>query len=311
MIQFIRRYICLRVKIENMYDLSPRIVVKYSGLEEGRIRTNSGELCSKEFEDEYQVEISYPENRNECTRNENVEPDITAVSLESPDINNPISMERQYNVLVLGERGTGKTSFIHALKEFILKKPQTFSESYYSPTTCIMHDFIPETNANKIYVDSIFTNTENGKYCEDVSNFIIYPHYHKMDKYYLLRDADIIRSNTQSDREIGEIMVVEIPSTTKELPNGFVDCFDKIIIMGDYNDNNSLRSIRYWAEFIDAPRSKTIVCVNKCDVNPIDDLNGELRKRKAYILKYFADRCDLEFMSIKTGANVGFLYKYM
>ena len=197
------------------------------------------------------------------------------------------------------------------MKEYISNKPQTFSESYYSPTTCIVHDFIPETNANNISVDSIFTNTENGKYCEDVSNFIIYPHYNKMDKYYLLRDADIIRSNVQSDRVIGEIMVVEIPSVTKELPKGFVDCFDKIIIMGDYNDNNSLRSVRYWAEFIDAPRSKMIVCVNKCDVTPIDDLNGELRKRKAMILKYFADRCDLEFMSIKTGANVGFLYKYM
>jgi GTPase SAR1 family protein len=288
MIEFIKKYICLRNKIENMYDLSPRIV-----------------------EDEYQVEITYPENRNECTRNECVEPDITTVSIESPDTTNPISMERQYNVLVLGERGTGKTSFIHAMKEYISNKPQTFSESYYSPTTCIVHDFIPETNANNISVDSIFTNTENGKYCEDVSNFIIYPHYNKMDKYYLLRDADIIRSNVQSDRVIGEIMVVEIPSVTKELPKGFVDCFDKIIIMGDYNDNNSLRSVRYWAEFIDAPRSKMIVCVNKCDVTPIDDLNGELRKRKAMILKYFADRCDLEFMSIKTGANVGFLYKYM
>jgi len=288
MIEFIKRYICLRNKIENMYDLSPRIV-----------------------EDAYQVEITYPENRNECTINECVEPDITTVSIESPDTTNPISMERQYNVLVLGERGTGKTSFIHALKEYISNKPPTFSESYYSPTTCIVHDFIPETNANNISVDSIFTNTENGKYCEDVSNFIIYPHYNKMDKYYLLRDADIIRSNVQSDRIIGEIMVVEIPSVTKELPKGFVDCFDKIIIMGDYNDNNSLRSVRYWAEFIDAPRSKMIVCVNKCDVTPIDDLNGELRKRKAMILKYFADRCDLEFMSIKTGANVGFLYKYM
>jgi GTPase SAR1 family protein len=258
--------------------------------------------------------------------------DIDYTILEEIDHMDP--NKQQYTVLVLGERGVGKTSFIRALKEYVSTRstesshrhiqtqtrriqqfagqvqPRIFSELNYYPTENIFAEYIPKTYANSLYIESIFENIEKGRYSPEVSRFIMNPHFDKLDKYYLLEDFDMISSGLQIDREVGEIMITEFSSTTREFPSNFADHFDKIIIMGEYSDITTLRSIQYWVELIKAPKSKTIVCVNKCDVPPISIAN-DFQSRKAKILKHYSDQCELEFMSVKTGANIGFLYKYI
>jgi len=217
---------------------------------------------------------------------------------------------RQYTVLVLGERGVGKTSFIRALKEYITNQPQTFSESHYSPTKTTFTEYIPRTNTKSLNIESILANIEKGGFCREVSRFIMNPHFDGIRKYNLLDDMDIIQNSLHLDREVGEIMITEFSSTTKIFPHNFADCFDRIIIMGEYSDITTLRSIQYWVELVKAQRNKTIVCVNKCDLQPIS-IENDFHSRKAKALKHFSDQCALEFISVKNCANIGFLYKYI
>lgn len=213
-------------------------------------------------------------------------------------------------VLVLGSKCVGKTSFIRALKEYISGKPQTFSESEYIPTKNIFIDHIPGTNTSNLDTSSVLNNCHNGKYCKPIAEFIINRHYDKDEKFFLMEKADVLYGNIPENKDVGEIMMCELSSKCDELPDDFQSEFDKIIIMCDYHDIGSMRSVQTWAELIKAPTRKIIVCINMCDAPPISYAN-DFQYRKALVLKHYADQCKLEFISVKTGANIGFLYKYV
>jgi len=216
----------------------------------------------------------------------------------------------KYKVLVLGEKGVGKTTFIRALKENIAIKKTSFSESVYIPTNTEFNEFIPETNTGLMIFDSVVEHTINKKYSKEVANFIIRPHLDKEDEFFLIEKKYMVQYNHLQKRDIGEIEITEMPSMNRRFPPDFHHQFDKIIIMGDYHDITTLRSIQYWAELVKTPASKLIVCVNKCDISPRSFVN-DFQLRKAQILRHFFDKCELEFISVKTGANLMFLYKYL
>jgi len=214
------------------------------------------------------------------------------------------------NVLVLGSAGVGKTSFIRALKQYIAGEPQTFSESIYTPTKYMYTEQIPAVNTRELDKLSVLNNCENGKYCKPIAKFIVDRHYHKNEKFFLLTTDELLYGNIPENREVGEITICEFASQYKEFVPDFETLFEKIIIMCDYHDIGSIRSVQLWAELIKAPTSKIIVCVNMCDASPNADDN-DFQKRKAQILKHYSEQCKLEFISVKTGANIGFLYKYL
>lgn len=217
---------------------------------------------------------------------------------------------KEYKVLVLGEAGVGKTAFINALKENIAIKKSSFSESVYIPTKTEFTEIIPETNTELIIFDSVVENSINKKYSKEVANFMIRPHFHKEEEFFLMEKKYMGQFNRLQKRNIGEIEITEMPSTNRSFPQQFHYQFDKIIIMGNYHDITTLRSIQFWAELVKTPASKLIVCVNKCDISP-NDLENDFQSRKAKILRHFFDKCSLEFISVKTGANLMFLYKYL
>jgi GTPase SAR1 family protein len=218
--------------------------------------------------------------------------------------------QRQYKILVLGEAGVGKTSFIRALKEHIAFQRHSFLESEYHPTKSKFTEKIPETNTNSILCDSVLNHIENGRYNHEVARFIMKPHVYKEEEFFLIDRSDRIQTNIPASCNIGELEIVEMPSTTRSFPPNFEYQFDKIIIMCDYHDITTIRSIQYWVETIKTPASKLIVCVNMCDSPPISVAN-DFRSRKATILRHFFENCKLEFISVKTGANLAFLYKHL
>ena len=217
---------------------------------------------------------------------------------------------KKSNVLVLGNAGVGKTSFIRALKEYIAGNTQTFSESEYKPTKYIFMDHIPETNTSKLDKLSILNNCGLGKYSKRVAEFIMKSHPDKENPFFLLRKNDILYANIPDDKDVGEITMCELSSDNQDFPPDFQSEFDKVILMCDYHDIGSMRSIQFWAELIKAPTSKIIVCVNMCDISP-KDYENDFQDRKAQILRHYAEQCKLEFISVKTGANIGFLYKHI
>ena len=217
---------------------------------------------------------------------------------------------KEYNVLVLGEAGVGKTAFINALKENIAIKKPSFSESVYIPTKREFTEIIPETDAGLIIFDSVVENAINKKYDKEIANFMIRSHFDKDSEFFLMEKKYMGKYNHLQKRDIGEIEITEIPSTTRRFPPDFHHQFDKIIIMGDYHDITTLRGIQYWAELVKTPASKLIVCVNKCDISP-HSIVDDFQTRKAHILRHFFEKCALEFVSVKTGANLMFLYKYL
>lgn len=244
---------------------------------------------------------------------------------------------KEYKVLILGEAGVGKTAFINALKENVAIKKSSFSESVYVPTFSFalpvvvapenfppptpsgtaditrkreFTEIIPETDAGLMIFDSVVENTINKKYNKEVANFMIRPHFHKEEQFFLMERKQMGQCNNLCKREIGKIEITEITEIPPTSRSDFHHQFDKIIIMGDYHDITTLRSIQFWAELVKAPARKIIACVNKCDISPNDPAN-DLQSRKANILRHYFDNYNLEFISVKTGANLLFLYKYL
>jgi GTPase SAR1 family protein len=218
--------------------------------------------------------------------------------------------QHQYKILVLGEACVGKTKFIKALKEHIAFQTPSFSESEYIPTKYKFSEKIPETNTNSIICDSLMNYVENGMYNDEVARFIMKPHVYNNERFFLINKLDLFQTNILIDRNMGEIEIVEMPSTTRSVPPNFEYQFDKIIIMGDYHDITTLRSIQYWIELVKTQASKLIICINNCDKSPISFVD-DLQSRKAKILRHFFENYKLEFISVKTGANLAFLYKHL
>jgi len=217
---------------------------------------------------------------------------------------------KKSKVLVLGSACVGKTAFIRALKEYIAGQTQSLSETKYTPTKSIFIDHIPETNTSLLDNSSILNNCEKGKYDKHIAEFIIQRHNHKNDTFLLLDANDMLYGNIPEQKDVGEITICELSSTCGEIPAGFESEFDKVIIMCNYHDITTMRSVQNWAEKIKAPVRKIIVCINMCDVPP-KNYEDDFRERKAQILRHYSEQCKLEFISVKTGANIGFLYKYI
>ena len=245
-----------------------------------------------------------------CSEHKDILKTIDTKMFEKFDFISDDEEPKEYKVLVLGEAGVGKTAFINALKENIAIKKSSFSESVYIPTKREFTEIIPETDVGLMIFDSVVEHAINKKYDKEVANFMIRPHFHKEEEFFLMEKKCMGQYNHLRKSDIGKIEITEIPSTIRRLPPDFHHQFDKIIIMGDYHDITSLRSIQFWGELVKAPPRKVIVCVNKCDISP-NDLVNDFQSRKAHILRHFFEKCALEFISVKTGANLLFLYKYL
>jgi GTPase SAR1 family protein len=217
---------------------------------------------------------------------------------------------KKYKILVLGETGVGKTAFIKALKEHISFQIPSFSETEYTTTKTKHTEFIEETNTNSIVCDSLFNFVQREMFDKYVAMFIMKSHFYNEESFFLIKKTDMIQSNILPDRNIGEIEMVEMPFNTRKINPNFVQKFDKIIIMGNYHDITTLRSIQYWIELVKLPANKIIICVNKCDLSPISTTN-DFQPRKAKVLKHFFENYNLEFISVKTCANLTFLYKHL
>lgn len=216
---------------------------------------------------------------------------------------------KKSNVLVLGSAGVGKTAFIKALKQYVSGTPHTFSEEEYKPTKYLNTEKIPEINTREIDSASVLNNRENGKYCKYIADFMVDSHYYKDERFFLLERCDMLYGNIPEETDVGEITICELSSQYNDISTNFHELFDKIIIMCDYHDIGSIRSVQTLAESIGAPIGKIIVCINKCDMAP-KSYSDDFQERKAQILRHYSEQCKLEFISVKTLANIGFLYKY-
>jgi hypothetical protein len=217
---------------------------------------------------------------------------------------------KPYHVLVAGEAGVGKSAFIRALCEATSQQSSTFSESVYKITTTMETTRIPEINSAILERKSVIDNVKSRAYGEVISNFIMKQHGPEEDRFKLLKECESWYSNIPEASCFREIVLHELPHTTREVPPKFVDDFDKVVIVADYHDITTLRSAQCWAELIRPPKRKTIVCVNKCEVEPKSRAE-DFRDRKAAILRHFSEQCSLEFISVATGANIPFLYKHL
>jgi len=231
-------------------------------------------------------------------------------SVEDVCVKPRTSLFKPYNVLVAGEAGVGKSAFIRALYEATSQQSSTFSESVYKITTKTEITRIPAINSATLERNSVIDNVKSRAYGEVVSNFIMKQHGHEDDRFKLLKECESWYSNIPEASCFREIVLHELPHTTRELPPKFVAGFDKVVIVADYHDITTLRSAQFWAELIRPPKHKTIVCVNKCEVEPKSRVE-DFRDRKAAVLRHFSEQCSLEFISVATGANIPFLYKHL
>jgi signal recognition particle receptor subunit beta len=217
---------------------------------------------------------------------------------------------KPYKILVLGEAGTGKSTFIESLYCTVSKTPRWFSPMEYETTKVEQTTFIPAINTKILEKKSTIDHIRDHSFGEVVSNFILKQHRDGKEKFKLVKECDSWDSNIPEAAYFHEMIISEWPSYAKTFPPNFAQEFDKIIIMTDYHDITTMRSAQFWAELIRAPKSKTIVCVNKCELEPISSDN-DFASRKARVLKHFSEQCRLEFISVASNANMTFLYKYL
>jgi predicted GTPase len=73
-----------------------------------------------------------------------------------------------------------------------------------------------------------------------------------------------------------------------------------------------MRSIQVWLDKIKSTNDKIIICITKCDVNNEESAEkDDFQLRKAKIMEHFLRQYQIEYISAKTNANVGFIYKYL
>ena len=240
-------------------------------------------------------------------------PNISEEHSSEPMLNRlrPLALPfKPYKILVLGEAGTGKTTFIESLRCIASQTPRWFSISEYKRTKEEHTTFIPAINSNILEKKSTIDHVREHSFGEAVSNFILKRHRDGEERFKLLKECDSWNSNIPEASYFHQMLITELPSDARTVPHNFSHEFDKIVIMTDYHDITTMRSAQFWAELIKAQKSKTIVCVNKCEVDPMSSSN-DFASRKAKILRHFSEQCNLEFMSVAANANLTFLYKYL
>jgi hypothetical protein len=86
--------------------------------------------------------------------------------------------------------------------------------------------------------------------------------------------------------------------------------YDCLLVVADYSDITSLRSVGYWCKLAGLSAQRIVVCVNKCDHEPRFSAD-DFQLRKAKIVHCLLQRFAVEYTSATTGTNLHFLYKYM
>jgi GTPase SAR1 family protein len=222
-----------------------------------------------------------------------------------------------YRILVLGERGVGKTAFIDALYNCVCPlgpssaiPPPPNLELPYKPTTNIYSKYIPATRSEYLPRTTMANDVRANRFSKSFLNFALNQHG-KQQIDTVIPDA-VFNSQIPPNRVFQEILISEIPVCREESIEHLAQEFDKIIIMADYSDINSMRCLQYWSEKIKSSRRKIIICVSKCDCgSDVNYIKCDFQLRKAQIMDHFLRQCAVEYISVKTGANIGFIYKYI
>jgi len=218
------------------------------------------------------------------------------------------SNSKACRILVLGEPSVGKTSFINALSNYALGIHETPLPEMELPTTKTYTKTIPCTTSEKVITNTMEEDIINYRYSHSFIDFVLRPH--GKDKIDAIDHERAFNSRIEKNRSFKEIAISEVVTNREEPIDSIAKKFDKIIIMSEYSDITTMRSMQYWATRIKSPKTKTIICVNKCDVE-IDDRREDFKLRKAKVMDHFLHQCAIEYISVKTGANVGFIYKYI
>ena len=212
-------------------------------------------------------------------------------------------------ILLVGERGVGKTALANALRSLAKGEPNnTFNENEYFPTRRVTDETIASTTGFDLNPRSMIDYIRKYEYSESFISFALKPH--GKDRIMVIETDKLSENRVKKNRVFDEMQISEYPPGSKELTEHLAKQFDKIIIMADYTDICSMRSVQHWATILRVPANKTIVCVNKCDVEASSSIE-DFRSRKAYVMDHYASQCHIEYISVKTGANVGFIYKYL
>lgn len=221
------------------------------------------------------------------------------------------SYPNAYRILVLGEPGVGKTSFIDALHELVTKTPYPPNLTKpYVPTEKTYSKCIPATTSEELPITTMEDDIRANRFSKSFNYFALNPHGRfKLDAVI---PHNLFNSKIGANRHFMEILISEIPVNREESINHLLFEFDKIIIMAEYCDITTIRSLQYWVSKIRAPASRIIMCINKCDDGTQDDYQKEdFHLRKAKVIDHFLYQCPVEYISVKNRANIGFIYKYI
>lgn len=214
-----------------------------------------------------------------------------------------------FKVLIVGEPRVGKTAFSEALQELALRSRPSFNENAYQKTTQITIKHVPAATSLEIKQRPLIDYIRDNKFAKSFVAFATKPHGRQ--KLLVLDNDKLYKcSMPQTNRVFDEMIISEFPSTTNEIPAEVLAQFDKIIVMAEYSDINTMRSAFTWSTKLKLPKDKTIICVNKCDEQALS-VDDDFQSRKAQVMNYFASQCAVEYISVKTRANLGFIYKYM
>jgi hypothetical protein len=218
--------------------------------------------------------------------------------------------------LVVGEPSVGKTAFIDALYSLVLNATSTFRENDYEthvatelPSKTVYSKYIPIASGFELNQMTMQDCIRTHKFSESFIRFVTIGHGRNkiMAIDEMSRTLDL---RIKKNRVFDEIVISEYPSNVNSIPEDIAQHFDKVIIMTDYSDITSMRSAQCWASTIKPSKKNTIICVNKCDVQAMT-LEDDFQLRKAEIMNHFSTQCAVEYISVKTGANIGFIYKYL
>ena len=219
-------------------------------------------------------------------------------------------------VLVVGEPGVGKTAFIDALYSLVLNATSTFRDSDYDthevsefPSKTVYSKYIPIATGFELNQMTMQDCIRAHKFSELFIRFVTIGH--GRNKIMAIDETSrTLDLRIKKNRVFDEIVISEYPSDINSIPEDIAQHFDKVIIMTDYSDITSMRSAQCWASTIKPSKKNTIICVNKGDVQAMS-LDDDFQVRKAEIMNHFSRQCAVEYISVKTGANIGFIYKYL
>jgi GTPase SAR1 family protein len=218
-------------------------------------------------------------------------------------------------ILVLGERNVGKTSYIRkmtrdspnnkideimsneldqigiqrAIHESILSNDVINFMVYYGNKVFLNSDSIHIPN-NMLLPAINFEDTENG-FVDLFDNMEPTLNANTLDTKPL--DANTLDANTLDEKSTNK----------KDLSK-----YTKIILMCDFTDITTMRSMLCYISKYDLTNKNTIICVNKCDYDTTYD---DIQLNRIYrVLKDF-NVYPVEFISTNTGFNLEFIYKYI